>query len=244
MAIFGDSLLYLNLDECTSCTACYQPDVCPVGAIYSEELVPDGSTNTRVQLSGLEQGSRPYLLHRAQQGGLRRLAASCPASSRRARARWAPSGGARRGAAAPTSTARRWRSLATLPAPRQSIPFRPDPQQAGLPRRPSPTRVRSIRRRSHPRRTGPRSQPAMVANAATAGDASGRGEWDPMGRGEQFNESVAVSGRGAMMTGSSAARLSAQSALVDRRRDDRPQYGDRHPRSCTRRLRRLLQERP
>ena len=37
IAIFGDSVLYVNLDECTSCTACYQPDVCPVGAIYSEE---------------------------------------------------------------------------------------------------------------------------------------------------------------------------------------------------------------
>jgi len=47
VAIFGDSLLYVNLDECTSCTACYQPDVCPVGAIYSEEHVPDGSTNTK-----------------------------------------------------------------------------------------------------------------------------------------------------------------------------------------------------
>ena len=33
IAIFGDSLLYVHLDECTSCTACYQPDVCPVGAI-------------------------------------------------------------------------------------------------------------------------------------------------------------------------------------------------------------------
>ncbi|MEJ7723692.1 MAG: 4Fe-4S dicluster domain-containing protein [Ilumatobacteraceae bacterium] len=44
IAIFGDSLLYVNLDECTSCTACYQPDVCPVGAIYSEEQVPDGAT--------------------------------------------------------------------------------------------------------------------------------------------------------------------------------------------------------
>jgi Fe-S-cluster-containing hydrogenase component 2 len=33
----------VNTDECTSCTACYQPDVCPVGAIYSEEHVPDGS---------------------------------------------------------------------------------------------------------------------------------------------------------------------------------------------------------
>jgi Fe-S-cluster-containing hydrogenase component 2 len=44
IAIFGDSLLYVNLDECTSCTACYQPDVCPVGAIYAEESVPDGSS--------------------------------------------------------------------------------------------------------------------------------------------------------------------------------------------------------
>ena len=43
VAIFGDSLLYVNTDECTSCTACYQPDVCPVGAIYPEEAVPDGS---------------------------------------------------------------------------------------------------------------------------------------------------------------------------------------------------------
>jgi len=43
ITIFGDTLLYVNLDECTSCTACYQPDVCPVGAIYSEEQLPDGS---------------------------------------------------------------------------------------------------------------------------------------------------------------------------------------------------------
>lgn len=43
IAIFGDSILYVNMDECTSCTACYQPDVCPVGAIYADERVPDGS---------------------------------------------------------------------------------------------------------------------------------------------------------------------------------------------------------
>ena len=42
--IFGDGVLYVNLDECTSCTACYQPDICPVGAIYSDEHVPDGSS--------------------------------------------------------------------------------------------------------------------------------------------------------------------------------------------------------
>jgi Fe-S-cluster-containing hydrogenase component 2 len=46
IATFGDSLLYVNADECTSCTACYQPDVCPVGAIYSEEHVPDGVSRT------------------------------------------------------------------------------------------------------------------------------------------------------------------------------------------------------
>ncbi len=46
IGIFGDSILYVNLDECTSCTACYQPGVCPVGAIYSDELVPDGAAKT------------------------------------------------------------------------------------------------------------------------------------------------------------------------------------------------------
>ena len=45
VAIFGDSLLYVNVDECTSCTACYQSDVCPVGAIYPEEDVPDGNSS-------------------------------------------------------------------------------------------------------------------------------------------------------------------------------------------------------
>ena len=45
--VFGDSMLYVNIDECTSCTACYQPDVCPVGAIYSEEHVPDGTSSKR-----------------------------------------------------------------------------------------------------------------------------------------------------------------------------------------------------
>ena len=46
IVIFGDSVLYVNLDECTSCTACYQPDVCPVGAIYSEDHLPDGSAHS------------------------------------------------------------------------------------------------------------------------------------------------------------------------------------------------------
>jgi NAD-dependent dihydropyrimidine dehydrogenase PreA subunit len=46
VAVFGDSILYVNLDECTSCTACYQPDVCPVGAIYADDHLPDGSATS------------------------------------------------------------------------------------------------------------------------------------------------------------------------------------------------------
>ena len=38
---FGASVLYINPDECTSCTACLP--ACPVGAIYTEDNVPDGS---------------------------------------------------------------------------------------------------------------------------------------------------------------------------------------------------------
>jgi Fe-S-cluster-containing hydrogenase component 2 len=56
IAIFGDSILYVNLDECTSCTNCYQPDVCPVGAIYSEELVPDGSPNKKYNKDDANKG--------------------------------------------------------------------------------------------------------------------------------------------------------------------------------------------
>ena len=37
----------MNLEECTSCTACYQTDVCPVGAIYSEDQLPDGSPGSK-----------------------------------------------------------------------------------------------------------------------------------------------------------------------------------------------------
>ena len=47
IAVFGDGLLYVNTEECTSCTACYQPDVCPVGAIYPEDEVPDGGPSRK-----------------------------------------------------------------------------------------------------------------------------------------------------------------------------------------------------
>lgn len=56
IGIFADTLLYVNTDECTSCTACYQPDVCPVGAIYSEENVPDGTSNTSYNANDPHKG--------------------------------------------------------------------------------------------------------------------------------------------------------------------------------------------
>ena len=56
IAVFGDSILYVNLDECTSCTNCYQPDVCPVGAIYSEEQVPDGASKTHYNKADENKG--------------------------------------------------------------------------------------------------------------------------------------------------------------------------------------------
>ena len=56
IGVFGDSMLYVNTDECTSCTACYQPDVCPVGAIYSEEHVPDGAAKTSYNSSDPTKG--------------------------------------------------------------------------------------------------------------------------------------------------------------------------------------------
>lgn len=54
--VFGDGILYVNVEECTSCTACYQPDVCPVGAIYSEEHVPNGSSATKYNSSDPNKG--------------------------------------------------------------------------------------------------------------------------------------------------------------------------------------------
>jgi ferredoxin len=56
IGIFAESTLYVNVDECTSCTACYQPDVCPVGAIYTEEDVPDGKTKTKYNSSDPNKG--------------------------------------------------------------------------------------------------------------------------------------------------------------------------------------------
>src|SRR3954452_11036121 len=56
IAVFSDSLLYVNTAECTSCTACYQTDVCPVGAIYSEDKVPDGSARSRYNSADANKG--------------------------------------------------------------------------------------------------------------------------------------------------------------------------------------------
>ena len=63
IGIFGDGLLYVNLDECTSCSACYQPDVCPVGAIYAEEHVPDGSADAPYNASAPNKGpDHPFFI--------------------------------------------------------------------------------------------------------------------------------------------------------------------------------------
>ena len=56
VAIFADSILYVNLDECTACTACYQPDVCPVGAIYADEDVPDGTPGKKYNSADPNKG--------------------------------------------------------------------------------------------------------------------------------------------------------------------------------------------
>ena len=56
VGIFVDRLLYVNLDECTSCTACYQPDVCPVGAIYSDDELPDGASRTHYNSTDPNKG--------------------------------------------------------------------------------------------------------------------------------------------------------------------------------------------
>ena len=56
VAVFGEGILYVNLDECTSCTACYSPDVCPVGAIYSEDHLPDGSPQIKYNANDPNKG--------------------------------------------------------------------------------------------------------------------------------------------------------------------------------------------
>jgi Fe-S-cluster-containing hydrogenase component 2 len=55
--VFAESILYVNTEECTSCTACYQPDVCPVGAIYSEEHVPDGTAHAKYNSNDPNKGN-------------------------------------------------------------------------------------------------------------------------------------------------------------------------------------------
>jgi NAD-dependent dihydropyrimidine dehydrogenase PreA subunit len=56
ISVFSDTILYVNIDECTSCTACYQPDVCPVGAIYSEDQVPDGTPGAKYNADDPNKG--------------------------------------------------------------------------------------------------------------------------------------------------------------------------------------------
>ena len=66
IALFEDSILYVNTEECTSCTACYQPDVCPVGSDLLGRERPRRGLKEALQLRGSEQGSRPHFLHPTQ----------------------------------------------------------------------------------------------------------------------------------------------------------------------------------
>ena len=56
VAVFGDRMLYVHLGECTACTACYQPDVCPVGAIYVDDDVPDGTAGAKYNVDDPNKG--------------------------------------------------------------------------------------------------------------------------------------------------------------------------------------------
>jgi formate hydrogenlyase subunit 6/NADH:ubiquinone oxidoreductase subunit I len=84
IAVFGDSILYVNLEESTSCTACYQPDVCPVGAIYSEEHLPDASATSAKYNTDDHNKGHDHTFHAAQPRRVRRLG-----STRRERTRLA-----------------------------------------------------------------------------------------------------------------------------------------------------------
>ena len=73
IAVFGDSLLYVNTDECTSC---YQPDVCPRRSDLFRRGCPRWNLSKGLQPRRSQQEPRPYVLHPAQPGCLRRLGSS------------------------------------------------------------------------------------------------------------------------------------------------------------------------
>ena len=75
---------FVNTEECASCSACYQPDVCPVGAIYSAENVP-ATEPRRITTPRIQTRVTTTFLHPAQPGRLlptRTRAASVRAACR------------------------------------------------------------------------------------------------------------------------------------------------------------------
>lgn len=64
--VFGASLLYVHLDECTSCAACLQTSVCPVGAIYAEGRMPDDPSLCQVASLAVPRARR----NRARDSGV------------------------------------------------------------------------------------------------------------------------------------------------------------------------------
>ena len=56
VAVFGDSILYVNTEECTSCTACDQPDVCSRWSDLFRRARPRRNVEEVVQLRTHQQG--------------------------------------------------------------------------------------------------------------------------------------------------------------------------------------------
>ena len=56
IGIFGDSVLYVNLDECASFTACYQPDVCPWARSTPTNTSPTARPNAKYNTADTAKG--------------------------------------------------------------------------------------------------------------------------------------------------------------------------------------------
>ena len=66
IAVFGDSILYVNLEE-HLLHGVLPADVCPVGAIYSEEHLPDGSaTSAKYNAADPNKGTTTFFVQHSR----------------------------------------------------------------------------------------------------------------------------------------------------------------------------------